>query len=244
MKVALFVTCVADLIAPAAALATAKLLRRLGCTVSFPERQTCCGQPAWNSGYPDDARAAATTLLDAFEDADYVVSPSGSCVGMIRHSYRDLFVDPTSAVRAARLAAKTFELSQFIVNVLKVTDVGATFRARATFHPSCHGARLLGVRDEPLQLLGAVRGLTLLPLTRSEDCCGFGGTFAVKLSSISAAMVQEKTEHIEATGATHVVSTDLGCLLNIAGRLAKRGLPIRALHLAEVLTEGTGEGAS
>jgi L-lactate dehydrogenase complex protein LldE len=239
VKVALFVTCIADAVAPAAALATARLLRRVGCTVTFPEAQTCCGQPAWNGGYADEARAAARTMLDAFEDADYVVSPSGSCVGMIRHSYHDLFrQDRAREERARRLADKTFELSQFLVNVLKVTDVGAVFEARATFHPSCHGARLLGVRDEPLKLLAAVRGLTLLPLARSEDCCGFGGTFAVKLAAISAAMVDEKVEHIEATGATHVVSTDLGCLLNIAGRLAKRGAKVRALHLAEVLAEG------
>jgi L-lactate dehydrogenase complex protein LldE len=240
LKVALFVTCVADLTSPAAALATARLLRRLGCEVTFPESQTCCGQPAWNSGYAREATGAAKTMLDAFEDADYVVSPSGSCVGMIRHSYPSLFAaDASLAARADKLAAKTFELSQFVVNVLKVVDVGATFTARATFHPSCHGARLLGVRDEPLQLLGAVRGLTLVPLSRGEDCCGFGGTFAVKLSSISAAMVDEKAERIEATGATHLVSTDLGCLMNIAGRLALRGAQIRAMHLAEVLTEGT-----
>jgi L-lactate dehydrogenase complex protein LldE len=245
LKVALFVTCVADLVAPAAALATARLLRRLGCDVVFPEAQTCCGQPAWNSGYAREAASAGRAMLDAFEGADYVVSPSGSCVGMIRHSYPHLFAgDPALAARAERLADRTFELSQFVVNVLKVTDVGATFSARATFHPSCHGARLLGVRDEPLKLLAAVRGLTLVPLTRSEDCCGFGGTFAVKLSSISAAMVDEKAERIEATGATHLVSTDLGCLLNIAGRLERRGTKVRALHLAEVLTEGTGEPAS
>jgi L-lactate dehydrogenase complex protein LldE len=239
LKVALFVTCVADLLAPSAALATARLLRRLGCDVDFPEGQTCCGQPAWNSGYAREAERAARAMLDAFETADYVVSPSGSCVGMVRHSYPHLFsTDAALAKRARRLAEKTFELSQFVVNVLKVTDVGATFSARATFHPSCHAARLLGVRDEPLRLLGAVRGLTLLPLTRGEDCCGFGGTFAVKLASISGAMADEKAERVEATGATHLVSTDLGCLLNIAGRLAHRGAKVRALHLAEVLTEG------
>jgi L-lactate dehydrogenase complex protein LldE len=242
LKVALFVTCIGDAVAPPAALATARLLRRLGCDVSFPEGQTCCGQPAWNSGYAREARGPARTLLEAFEGFDYVVSPSGSCVGMIRHCYEALFADdPALGKRARSLADKTFELSQFLVNVLEVVDVGAALVARATYHPSCHAARLLGVKDEPLRLLAAVRGLELVPLSRGEDCCGFGGTFSVKLPSISAAMADEKAERIEATGATHLVSTDLGCLLNMAGRLARRGANIRALHLAEVLA-GDKEG--
>lgn len=213
-----------------------RVLRRLGCSVTFPPSQACCGQPAFNSGYSDAARSAARVLLDAFEDAEYVVAPSGSCVGMVRHFYPELFAqDPELGERASRLTAKTYELSQFIVNVLGVTEVGSVFPHSVTYHPSCHGMRLLGVRDEPVRLLAGVRQLKLLPLARCEDCCGFGGAFAVKQADISGAMVDEKAECVEATGAEHLVSTDLGCLMNIAGRLERRGSPIRALHLAQVL---------
>jgi len=235
-KVALFITCIADQLFPDVGSATVRLLRRLGCDVSFPEAQACCGQPAFNSGYPDEARSAAERLLDAFEDAEFVVSPSGSCVGMAHHNYPRLFAgDAVLAERARRFVQKTHELSQFIVNVLGVTDVGAAFPGKVTYHASCHAARLLGARSEPLALLGSVRGLELVPLPRCEDCCGFGGAFSVKLSDVSAAMADEKSEHIESTGADHVVSTDLGCLMNIQGRLDRRGSRVRTLHLAEIL---------
>jgi L-lactate dehydrogenase complex protein LldE len=234
MNVALFITCVADQL-------FVRLLRRLGCSVSFPEAQACCGQPAFNSGYADDARAAALALLDAFEDAEYVVSPSGSCVGMIHHYYPQLFAgDSVLAERAQRFASKTYELSQFIVGVLGVTDVGAEFQHTVTYHASCHASRLLGAREEPLELLRAVKQLELVPLPRCEDCCGFGGAFSVKLADISSAMVDEKVAHIESTEAPFVVSTDLGCLMNIQGRLDQRGSRTRAVHLAEIL-ESTPE---
>jgi L-lactate dehydrogenase complex protein LldE len=243
-RVALFVTCLADQIYPEVGLATLRLLERLGCRVDFPEAQRCCGQPAFNSGYVDEARAVAKSLLDAFEDAEYVVSPSGSCAGMIRHYYAELFAgEPELAERASALASKTFELSQFLVQVLGAVDVGARFFHRVTYHASCHASRLLGAKAEPLALLSKVQGLELVPLVRCEDCCGFGGTFSVKLASVSAAMVDEKVDHVLRTEAEYLVGTDMGCLMNIAGRLERRGAKMGVLHLAQVLESEEGAGA-
>lgn len=220
--------------------AVVRLLNRRGVHVDFPPQQTCCGQPAFNSGYADDARAAARTLLDAFRDADYVVSPSGSCSGMVHHYFPDLFADdPALAREAEDLGRKTFEFSQFLVGVLGVTDVGARFEHTVTYHPSCHGARLLGVADEPLRLLQSVRGLRFVDLPQAQDCCGFGGTFAVKMSEISSAMVDEKAGHVLDTEAEVLVGTDAGCLMNIGGRLRRLGKPVRVMHLAELLWEGS-----
>jgi L-lactate dehydrogenase complex protein LldE len=236
VKVALFITCLADQLFPEVGESVVRILQRHGCTVTFPEAQLCCGQPAFNSGYREEARRVASLTLDAFEDAEYVVSPSGSCSGMIAHYYPELFAeDPVQLERARRLARKTYEFSAFLVNVLGVTDVAARFPARVTYHASCHGSRLLGVKNEPLALLGAVRELELVPLPRCEDCCGFGGTFSVKLSELSSAMVDEKIEHVLETGADYLVGTDMGCLMNIDGRLRRRGLPVRTLHLAQLL---------
>ncbi|MCL6454306.1 MAG: (Fe-S)-binding protein [Alicyclobacillus sp.] len=239
MKASLFVTCLVDQFFPQVGEAMVRILDRCGVTVDFPPEQTCCGQPAFNSGYTDEAREVARTLLRAFAESDVVVSPSGSCAGMIRHWYADLFADdPALREQAEAVAAKTFEFSQFLVRLLNRPDLGAYFPHRVTFHPSCHGSRLLGVRDEPLQLLRAVRGLELVDLPYAEDCCGFGGTFAVKMGGISGAMVTEKVEHVCATGAEVLVGTDMGCLMNIGGRLRKLGQPVRVLHLAELLWEG------
>lgn len=219
--------------------AVVRLLNRQGVYVDFPPQQTCCGQPAFNSGYADDARAAARTLLGAFRDADYVVSPSGSCSGMVHHYFPNLFAgDPALAREAEALRHKTFEFSQFLVDVLGVTDVGARFDHAVTYHPSCHGARLLGVADEPLRLLQSVRGLRFVELPQAQDCCGFGGTFAVKMSEISTAMVDEKARHVVETEAEVLVGTDAGCLMNIGGRLRRMGRPVRVMHLAELLWEG------
>jgi len=239
MKVALFITCLVDNFYPAVAEAMVRILHRYGVEVVVPDQQTCCGQPAFNSGYVDDARAVASTLLEAFKGADYVVSPSGSCTGMIHHYYPKLFAaEPGSADEAMALAGRTFEFSQFLVNVLGVTDVGATFAHTVTYHPSCHGARLLGVDKEPLTLLQHVRGLTLRDLPHAADCCGFGGTFAVKMSEISTAMASEKSDHVRSTGAEVLVGTDMGCLMNIGGRLRREEAPVRVLHLAQLLWEG------
>ena len=239
MKVSLFVTCLVDGIYPRVGEAMTRLLARHGVKLNFPEVQTCCGQPAFNSGYWEDARGAAITLLDAFEDSDFVIAPSGSCVGMIHHNYEKLFEnDDVLLKRAQKLINKTYEFTQFLVQVLGVKDLGAHFPHKVTYHPSCHGTRLLGVKDEPLELLKHVRGLELVPLPSGEDCCGFGGTFAVKMSDISGAMVEEKAQHVMETEAEVLVGLDMGCLMNIGGHLHYKGKPLRVMHLIELLYEG------
>jgi len=244
VKISLFVTCLCDGLYPRAAEAMVRLLARYGIVLHFPEVQTCCGQPAFNSGYREEAKASARTILEAFEGSDYVLSPSGSCTGMIHHYYPELFRDdPVLLEKALRLRKKTFEFSQFLVRVLGIQNIGASFPYKVTYHPSCHGSRLLGVKEEPLLLLENVKGLDLIPLPFAEDCCGFGGTFAVKMSDISGAMVSEKVDHILETEAQVLVGTDMGCLMNIAGHLNYRGQPIRVLHLAELLYEGVSEHA-
>ncbi|KJD44541.1 (Fe-S)-binding protein [Paenibacillus terrae] len=238
MKVSLFITCLSDAIYPKVGEAMARLLARYGVQLDFPKVQTCCGQPSYNSGYWDETRAAAKTILKAFDDSDFVVSPSGSCTYMIHH-YPELFKDePEWLDSARRLEQKTYEFTQFMVQVLGVTDVGASFPHTVTYHPSCHGTRLLGVKEEPMQLLGSVKGLQLVPLPFAEDCCGFGGTFAVKMSDISGAMVTEKVDHIRETEAEVLVGLDMACLMNIAGNLRYREEPVRVMHLAELLYEG------
>ncbi|WP_025683325.1 (Fe-S)-binding protein [Paenibacillus maysiensis] len=238
MKVSLFITCLSDAIYPKVGEAMARLLARYGVQLDFPKVQTCCGQPSYNSGYWDETRAAAKTILKAFDDSDFVVSPSGSCTYMIHH-YPELFKDePEWLDSARRLEQKTYEFTQFMVQVLGVTDVGASFPHTVTYHPSCHGTRLLGVKEEPMQLLGSVKGLQLVPLPFAEDCCGFGGTFAVKMPDISGAMVTEKVDHIRETEAEVLVGLDMACLMNIAGNLRYRKEPVRVMHLAELLYEG------
>ncbi|MCP3809387.1 (Fe-S)-binding protein [Paenibacillus polymyxa] len=238
MKVSLFITCLSDAIYPKVGEAMARLLARYGVQLDFPKVQTCCGQPSYNSGYWDETRAAAKTILKAFNDSDFVVSPSGSCTYMIHH-YPELFKDePEWLDSARRLEQKTYEFTQFMVQVLGVTDVGASFPHTVTYHPSCHGTRLLGVKEEPMKLLGSVKGLQLVPLPFAEDCCGFGGTFAVKMPDISGAMVTEKVDHIRETEAEVLVGLDMACLMNIAGNLRYREEPVRVMHLAELLYEG------
>jgi L-lactate dehydrogenase complex protein LldE len=238
MKVSLFITCLSDAIYPKVGEAMARLLVRYGVQLDFPKVQTCCGQPSYNSGYWDETRVAAKTILKAFNDSDFVVSPSGSCTYMIHH-YPELFKDePEWLDSARRLEQKTYEFTQFMVQVLGVTDVGASFPHTVTYHPSCHGTRLLGVKEEPMKLLGSVKGLQLVPLPFAEDCCGFGGTFAVKMPDISGAMVTEKVDHIRETEAEVLVGLDMACLMNIAGNLRYREEPVRVMHLAELLYEG------
>ncbi len=241
MKVALFITCLADQVFPDVAKATVRVLRHLGCEVSVPMAQTCCGQPAYNAGFATEARAGARTLLAAFEEVEAVVGPSGSCVGMVRKHFAELFVDANERARASELAQKTWELSEFIVQRLGRPTIEGRFEHRVTFHPSCHASRLLGLREEPLQLLRGLQGLELVPLPRAEDCCGFGGLFACKMPEISGAMVEEKAAQVVNTGADVLVSTDAGCLMNIAGHLRRQSTSKtpRILHLAEVLDLAT-----
>ncbi|AJY76228.1 (Fe-S)-binding protein [Paenibacillus beijingensis] len=238
MKVSLFITCLSDAVYPAVGEAMVRLLAAAGVALDFPKVQTCCGQPAYNSGYWKEARTTARTILDAFEDSDFVISPSGSCTYMVHH-YPELFKDePVYYAKAERLQQKTYEFAQFMVSVLDVTDIGAVFPHKVTYHPSCHGSRLLGVKNEPMELLRHVRGLEFVPIPYAEDCCGFGGTFAVKMAPISGAMVTEKVDHIRETGAEVLVGLDMACLMNIAGNLRYRNEPVRVMHLAELLYEG------
>lgn len=244
MRAAFFATCLVEAFFPRVGLAAVDVLERLGVDVDVPEGPACCGQPAYNSGYVEEAKAAARALLDALESADAVVLPSGSCAGMIRHHYPTLFEDePEERARAERLAAKTYEWTEWIVDVLGVTDAGAAFPHAVTYHPSCHARRLLGLKDQPERLLDAVKGLRRLPLPYAEDCCGFGGTFAVKMSDVSLAMAEEKSAHAAGSGADVLVSTDVGCLMHIGGYMQKAGIRMRTMHIAEILAQ-TGKGGA
>lgn len=235
MKVTLFATCLVDMFQGNVGKATVELLEHLGCEIDFPESQVCCGQPAYNSGYVKETVEAAKRMIETFENAEYVVSPSGSCAYMFKE-YPEIFHgDPIWEPRAKRLADKTYELTQFIVEVLKIEDVGATFEHSVTYHTSCHMTRLLGVKEPPMILLKNVKGLQFTDLPGKEQCCGFGGTFSVKMAQISEQMVDEKVHHIEETGAEYLIGADAGCLMNIGGRIQRKGKPIKVLHIAEVL---------
>jgi len=241
MRVSLFITCLADLLFPEVGVATVRLLRHLGVQVDFPQGQTCCGQAMWNSGFRTEAAVLARQHLAAFGGSDYIVAPSGSCAGMVCRHYEELFRDEPALLEQARqVAARTYELSQFLVDVLGVEDLGASYRGRAVYHNGCHMARVLGVSDPPLRLLRRVRGLELVEMERPDLCCGFGGTFSIKQPEISVAMADEKIEHLNAAGADLLVSADLGCLMQLEGRLRQRGAGVRTLHLATLLAEGVG----
>ncbi|WP_088186903.1 (Fe-S)-binding protein [Desulfosporosinus sp. FKA] len=239
MKVSLFATCLANALYPDVDLTMAKILTYLGHTVDVPDGQACCGQIAFNSGYFDDAREVARTLIDAFEKSEVVVGPSGSCIAMIHHYYPFLFEnDPVYLAKAEDLIHKSYEFTQFIVDVLQKPDLGAKYKAKATYHPSCHATRLLEIKDAPLTLIEHVQDLELLPLPESQLCCGFGGTFSVKMPKISEAMVAEKAEHVLESGADLLLGLDLGCLMNISGYLEKINKPIKTMHIIQLLGEG------
>lgn len=236
MRVALFVTCLVDLFRPTVGFAAVKLLEEAGCTVEVPRAQTCCGQPASNSGDRADAKAIALQVFDAFAGYDYVVAPSGSCAGMIRAHYPELFADdPVNLQRAQELAGRSWELVSFLVDVCGMRSVDAQWHRNVTYHDSCSGLRELGIKEQPRRLLASVGGLTLRELAGAEVCCGFGGTFCIKYPEISDKMVTDKAADIAATGAEAVLGGDLGCLLNIAGKLHRQGRRIEARHIAEVL---------
>ncbi len=236
-KVSLFVPCFVDQLLPEVAVDTVQVLRRIGCAVEFPEDQTCCGQPAFNTGYWNDARPCAEHFVRVFKHADVVVCPSGSCVTMIRTFYPELLAASSLREDAIALASRTFEFSEFLVKVAAVTQVGATFPHAVTYHASCHGLRELHLRDQPLQLLRQVNGLTLIEMARCEECCGFGGTFAAKFSDISAAMGNSKAESVAATGAEFVTATDPSCLMHLQGILGKRDATTRTIYLASILAQ-------
>lgn len=235
LKISLFVPCFVDQLFPAVAISTVKLLERLGHEVDFPCAQTCCGQPAFNSGYWNEAREVAGRFLDVFSTAEAIVCPSGSCTTMVRQFYAGIFRDTPDAGTAAATARKTFELSEFLVRKLGVTDVGARFKGKVVWHDACHGLRELHLKEEPRQLLRAVRDLELLEMKECETCCGFGGTFAVKFPEISVAMDEVKVGSIEDCGADYVTSGDSSCLMQIGGLLQKRRSSVKTIHLAEIL---------
>src|SRR5215218_7664347 len=240
-RVGLFVTCLVDLMRPSVGFAAVKLLEDAGCTVGVP-LQTCCGQPAYNSGDRGTTRDLAERAIKSFRAYDYVVAPSGSCAGMIRTHYPELFADdPNWMPKADALAAKTYELTSFLVDVLGVTRVDAAYDGAVTYHDACSGLRELGVNTQPRRLLASVEGLTLVEMMDSDVCCGFGGTFAVKYSDISGAIVDAKAKNIEATHAPTLLAGDLGCLMNMAGKLSRAGKPIQVRHVAEVLAGMTDE---
>jgi len=240
-RVGLFVTCLVDLMRPSVGFAAAKLLEDAGCTVEVPV-QTCCGQPAYNSGDRSNARDLAERMIETFRGFDYVVAPSGSCAGMIKAHFPELFADdPNWLPRANALAAKTFELTSFLVDVLGVTSVKARYDGSVTYHDSCSGLRELGVKTQPRLLLTSVEGLELVEMNESDVCCGFGGTFAVKYGDISNAIVEKKVEKIAEAGVPTVLAGELGCLMNIAGKLSRNGEPVVARHVAEILADMTDE---
>ncbi|CAI9410065.1 Lactate utilization protein A [Pleomorphomonas sp. T1.2MG-36] len=235
-RVALFVTCLVDFFRPTVGFSAVKLLEDAGCDVSVPAGQTCCGQPAYNSGDRAGARALAERVIGLFESFDHVVIPSGSCAGMIKTHYPDLFSgEPGWQLRAEALAAKTHELTSFLVDVLGVAPLPATWEGTATYHDSCSGLRELGLKEQPRRLLSAVDGLAIKEMRDPEACCGFGGTFCVKYDEISNAIVERKVADVRATGADLLLAGDLGCLLNIAGKLKREGSRVEVRHVAEVL---------
>jgi L-lactate dehydrogenase complex protein LldE len=239
MKVSLFITCLVDQFFPEVGMSVVSVLRKLGVEVDFPEEQTCCGQPAFNSGFATEARELAKRFIAIFESSEYVVAPSGSCTSMVRVFYPELFKDdPEWKKRAESLASRTYEFTEFLVNVLGVDDVGACYQGKVALHQSCHLLRELNVRTEPQRLLKTVKGIELVELEHSDSCCGFGGMFAIKYPYISGSILQEKIDCIKKCGSDVVVACDVGCLMHIGGGLSRQGVTTRTMHIAELLAKG------
>lgn len=235
-KITLFVQCLVDGLYPEVGEAMMTLFRRMGIQVNCPMDQTCCGQPAFNAGYRKATRVAARRFIEIFQDAEWIVCPSGSCVNMVKNHYPDLFEnDAKWAERAKAVGQRTFELSQFLVDILKTGDVGAVYDGKITYHDSCHLLRGLGVREQPRRLIQHLKGAEFIEMEDSDRCCGFGGTFSIKYPDISTAMVDEKIQNIIASGADTVTGCDISCLMNIQGRLSRMGSPIKVLHIARLL---------
>jgi L-lactate dehydrogenase complex protein LldE len=235
MKVSLFITCLVDQLCPEVGVATVKVLEKAGCKVSFDERQTCCGQPAFNTGYRKESRNFAEKFIEIFENSEVIVSPSGSCTAMVKH-FHELFPDDKNwRERAEKVAEKTHELSSFLVNVLQVENFDAKLSGKITWHDACHALRDLGLKNEPRKLLQNVENAEFIELQGSDECCGFGGTFSVKYSEISNAILDKKVEKIEATGADYVIACDASCLMQIGGKLSRNGSKIKPKHIAEIL---------
>ena len=239
MNVQLFIPCFVDQLYPQSAFNMVKVLEKAGCTVQYNANQTCCGQPAFNAGFRDDARDVCSKFIDDFSsNSDYIVAPSASCVGFVRNYYATLFQDSPKLKEVRRLKERTYELTDFLVNVLKVEDVGARFHAKATYHDSCAGLRECKIKQEPRKLLARVQGLELVEMNDVETCCGFGGTFAVKFDPISIGMADQKAINAQNTGAECIISTDLSCLMHLDGYIRRKNLPLQTMHIADVLASG------
>ena len=238
MDVQLFVPCFMDQLYPETAFNTIKVLEKAGCRVRYNENQTCCGQPAFNAGFRDEARAVCAKFLKDFSGNEIIVTPSASCAGFIRNYYSLLFENSATNSDLRFLKQQVFELSDFLVNKINVTEFGASLNAKAVYHDSCAGLRECGIKQEPRILLAGVQGLELVEMKDVETCCGFGGTFAVKFEPISVAMGEQKAQHATDTGAEYLISTDMSCLMHIQGVIDNKGLPMKSLHLADVLASG------
>jgi len=238
MNVQIFIPCFVDQLYPNIGMSMVKVLRKAGCNVTYNPNQTCCGQPAFNAGFWEDAKDVCKKFLKDFEGEGYIVAPSASCVGFVRNYYKKLFDTAVESSALETFSSRIFEFTEFMVKVLKVENVGATFEASATYHDSCAGLRECGIKGEPRKLLSNVSGLTLREMNDVETCCGFGGTFAVKFQPISSAMADQKVDNAIATGAECIISTDVSCLMHIEGYAKKAGKPIRCLHIADVLAMG------
>lgn len=235
MQVHLFIPCFIDQLYPTTAFNMVRVLEKAGCSVSYNASQTCCGQPAFNAGFVDDARKVCAKFLSDFSDASIIVAPSASCVGFVRNYYQQLFDNSSYHNQAKQVSARVFEFSEFLVNKLGVTNVGATFHAKATYHDSCAGLRECKIKNEPRLLLQNVAGLELVEMNDVETCCGFGGTFSVKFEPISVAMAEQKVEHAQHTGADYIISTDLSCLMHLQGYIDNKNYSIKTAHIADVL---------
>jgi L-lactate dehydrogenase complex protein LldE len=238
MKVQLFRPCFIDQLYPQVAFNTVKILEKAGCTVAYNTQQTCCGQPAFNAGFWGESKDVCTKFVQDFDGADYIVSPSASCAGFVRNNYGKLFENNAFQSPAKKVATQIFELSEFLVKILGVTDLGASFNGKATYHDSCAGLRECNIKAEPRALLNKVNGLELVEMNDNETCCGFGGSFAVKYDTISVAMADQKIDNAIATDAEYIISTDMSCLMHLDGRINHNGQQIKVIHLADVLTSG------
>jgi L-lactate dehydrogenase complex protein LldE len=238
MQVQLFIPCFIDQLYPKVAFNTVKVLEKAGCTVKYNTQQTCCGQPAFNAGFWGESKDVCTKFVQDFDAADYIVSPSASCAGFVRNNYGKLFENNAFQSPAKKVSSQIFELSEFLVKILGITDLGASFNGKVTFHDSCAGLRECNIKAEPRALLKQVEGLELVEMNDTETCCGFGGSFAVKYDTISVAMADQKIDHAIATDAEYIISTDMSCLMHIDGRINHNGQQIKVIHLADVLASG------
>lgn len=238
LDVNIFIPCFVDQLYPQTAFNMIKVLEKLGCHVHYNVDQTCCGQPAYNAGFQDDAKDVCTKFMNDFSRPGYIVAPSASCIGFVKNYYPKIFENSSIHNDVKDIPARTFEFTDFLVNVLKVTDLGASFKAKATYHDSCAGLRECKIKDEPRKLIENVKGLELIEMKENETCCGFGGTFTVKYDPISLAMAEQKVNHVLETGADSIISTDLSCLMHLDGVIRKKNLSIQTFHIADILAMG------